>query len=210
MRVKKRPQGRGCPSFHEDQFLSPLLVPALSLFLSGFNSVCIFMSPVIHLAPVCQQPSMENKSLTLGLEWIMEANLRTRKGDLTCVPPQIEMLQCHWARGCHQIRTQLGRDAGGSLGFPGASDSKESACNARDQGFCLWIRKMSPKIPLETSSFLWKRPLSLSTLLLCSWVLPFAQKSEIASEWFFHSKESRLLYSWKEIIKTSGRQWELP
>ena len=62
----------------------------------------------------------------------MEANLRTRKGDLTCVPPQIEMLQCPWARGCHQIRTQLGRDAGGSLGFPGASDNKESACNARD------------------------------------------------------------------------------
>ena len=40
----------------------------LGSFLSGFDSVYIFMSPVIHLPPMCQQPSVENKSLTLGLE----------------------------------------------------------------------------------------------------------------------------------------------
>ena len=28
------------------------------------------------------------------------------------------------------------------MGFPGGSDSKESACNARDLGFDPWIRKI--------------------------------------------------------------------
>ena len=170
------------------------------------------MSPVIHLPPMCQQPSVENKSLTLGLEWITEANLRMRKGDLTSVSPQSETLQCHWARECHQVRTQLGMDADGSLGWPGGSYSKESACNAGDLGSVFGSGR-SPgegKGPSESSSFLWKLPHSVSGLLLCYWALPIAQKSEIASEWFFHSKEYRLLCSLKEIVKTSGRQWELP
>ena len=207
----KRPQDGVVHPFL-NMFLFPIPVPAWSPFLSGFDSVYIFTSPVIHLPPMCQQPSVENKSLTLGLEWITEANLCTHKGHFTSVSPQTETLQCHWARECHQVRTRLGRDSGGSLGFPGGSDSKQSTCKAGDRGSVSGSGR-SPgegNGPLESPSFLWKLPHSISGLLLRSWVLPIAQKSEIASEWFFHTKEYRLLCSWKEIVKTSGRQWELP